>query len=73
MNDAQFQARDMFEQHQFADGVKIKIPAVSPKLSATPGKTRWLGPELGEHTEQVLSALGYTEAQIHAFKEQQII
>ena len=73
MNDAQFQARDMFEQHQFADGAKLKIPAISPKLSATPGKTRWLGPELGAHTEQVLAELGYTGAQIQAFKEQQII
>ncbi|WP_395010514.1 CaiB/BaiF CoA transferase family protein [Undibacterium sp.] len=73
MNDAQFQARDMFEQHQFDDGSSVKLPAISPKLSATPGKTQWLGPNLGAHTEQVLSALGYTETQIQEFKEQQII
>lgn len=73
MNDAQFQARGMFEQHQFADGTSVKLPAISPKLSETPGKTQWLGPELGAHTEQVLSGLGYTEAQIKTFKEQQVI
>jgi formyl-CoA transferase len=33
---------------------------VVPKLSRTPGGTRWLGPALGEHTAQVLSELGYT-------------
>jgi len=35
------------------------------KLSRTPGAHERLpGPQLGEHTEQVLSAAGYTEAQI---------
>lgn len=73
MNDAQFQAREMFEQHQFADGTSVKLPAISPKLSETPGRTLWLGPDLGAHTEEVLFALGYTIEQIQAFKEQQII
>jgi crotonobetainyl-CoA:carnitine CoA-transferase CaiB-like acyl-CoA transferase len=73
MSDAQFQARDMFEQHQFDDGSSVKLPAISPKLSATPGKTQWLGPSLGAHTESVLSGLGYTDEQIREFKEQQII
>ncbi|MBC3830719.1 CoA transferase [Undibacterium amnicola] len=73
MNDAQFQAREMFEQHQFADGTSVKLPAISPKLSETPGRTLWLGPDLGAHTEEVLFALGYTLEQIQAFKEQQII
>jgi formyl-CoA transferase len=30
---------------------------VVPKLSETPGVLRWVGPELGEHTEQVLIEL----------------
>ncbi len=64
MRDPQFLARGMFEQHAFADGTPVKLPAVVPKLSATPGQTRWLGPRLGEHTEEVLRGLGYDDARI---------
>ena len=64
LEDQQFLARKMFEQHVFRDGSPIKLPAVTPKFSETPGGTRWLGPELGEHTDEVLRALGYDVAQI---------
>ena len=64
LEDQQFLARKMFEQHVFRDGSPIKLPAVTPKFSETPGGTRWLGPELGEHTDEVLNALGYDAAQI---------
>ncbi|ARP91549.1 formyl-CoA transferase [Bordetella genomosp. 9] len=62
--DPQFIARGMIEQHRFADGTPVKLPAVTPKLSQTPGGTRWLGPRLGEHTEEVLKSLGYDAAAI---------
>ncbi|MEB0138332.1 MULTISPECIES: CaiB/BaiF CoA-transferase family protein [unclassified Undibacterium] len=73
MSDPQFLARDMFEQHQFADGSGVKLPAVSPKMSLTPGQTRWLGPRLGEHTHQVLTELGYSAADIEQFEKQQLV
>ncbi|MNQ28713.1 Succinyl-CoA:(R)-benzylsuccinate CoA-transferase subunit BbsF [compost metagenome] len=63
-SDPQFLARRMIEQHQLADGSPVKLPAVVPKLSETPGQTRWVGPKLGEHTEEVLKALGYDSAAI---------
>lgn len=66
MSDPQFLARNMFEQHQFADGTPVKLPAISPKLSATPGQTHWLGPALGQHNEEVLRGLGYSAAEIAA-------
>lgn len=62
--DPQFLARRMIEQHHFADGSPVKLPAVMPKLSETPGGTRWIGPSLGEHTEEVLKSLGYDSAAI---------
>jgi formyl-CoA transferase len=46
------------------DGVPITMPGIVPKLSATPGQVRWLGPALGAHTDEVLAHLGYDAAEI---------
>lgn len=73
MTDPQFLARNMFEQHHFKDGTPVKLPAISPKMSLTPGQTRWLGPELGEHNEDILRGLGYTDEQIGQLREQKVI
>lgn len=69
LEDPQFLARQMFEQHLFRDGTSIRLPAVTPKLSETPGGTRWIGPELGEHTDQVLADLGYSVDEIAALRK----
>ncbi|MDF3035374.1 MAG: CoA transferase [Paucimonas sp.] len=73
MSDAQFLARNMFEQHAFKDGTPIKLPAVTPKLSETPGETKWLGPQLGEHNCEVLSSLGYTEEDMENLRREGVI
>ena len=66
--DEQFAARGMIERAPLPGGGTLAVPAVSPKLSATPGGTRWLGPRLGEHTDEVLSALGLSEAQLQRLR-----
>lgn len=71
--DPQFAAREMIETHVLADGTPIAVPAASPKLSATPGATRWLGPRLGEHTEAVLAELGYSSEDILKLQSRRII
>ncbi|MDY0005391.1 MAG: CoA transferase [Spongiibacteraceae bacterium] len=57
LEDPQYQAREMFERHTVDDGLTLTIPAMVPKLSATPGATRWTGPALGAHTDSVLAQL----------------
>jgi crotonobetainyl-CoA:carnitine CoA-transferase CaiB-like acyl-CoA transferase len=73
MSDPQFLARRMFEQHAFADGTPVKLPAITPKLSETPGETKWLGPTLGEHTDDVLRTLGYDDAGIAALRRDGVV
>jgi formyl-CoA transferase len=73
VRDAQFQARAMFEQAALPDGTPMRLPAVVPKLSATPGETRWIGPKLGEHTDDVLRELGYDLAAIRALRDEGVI
>jgi len=68
VNDAHYLARGMLEEHTLPDGRKFKLPGIVPKLSKTPGATEWIGPKLGAHTAEVLSALGYSEAQQHGLK-----
>ncbi|QIB51070.1 CaiB/BaiF CoA-transferase family protein [Pseudomonas sp. OIL-1] len=72
-SDPQFLARDMFTQGTLPDGKPFKMPGIIPKLSATPGSTEWTGPALGEHTDAVLSDLGYAQGQIEALRQRKIV
>ncbi|MFM0071168.1 formyl-CoA transferase [Burkholderia sp. GAS332] len=71
--DPQFMARQMIQRFKWQDGQEITLPSVTPKLSETPGETRWLGPELGEHTDEVLQSLGYDSDHIARLHAQQIV
>jgi len=56
VNDAHFNARGLFENVE-VNGKPLKIPAIMPKLEKTPGRTRWPGPQLGSHNQEVLGGL----------------
>ena len=71
--DAQFTARGMIEPHHLADGTPVDLPAPAPRLSLTPGKTRWIGPPLGAHTAAVLAELGLDAAQIDALRRDGVV
>jgi len=68
VTDPQYLARAMIERVRLPDGTPLAVPAVVPKLSGTPGATRWVGPALGEHTDEVLAGLGYDAAAIAALR-----
>jgi CoA:oxalate CoA-transferase len=49
---------------------KVKVPGIPVKLSKTPGKVEKLGPELGQHTEEVLmEILNYTWEDLAKLRE----
>jgi len=68
-----FCARDMIRDVKLPDGASLKVPGIVPKLSETPGDLEWIGPKLGEHTEEVLGSLGYSSAEIASLRERGII
>lgn len=71
--DVHYRARDMMQEFSLKDGEKLVLPGIVPKLSKSPGATRWLGPELGAHTAEVLTGLGYDAAQQVTLKKRGVI
>ena len=61
LKDPHYAARGMLVPHEveLEPGVvrTVTFPGVVPKLERSPGSTRGVGPELGEHTDAVLKAL----------------
>lgn len=56
MQDPHYQARGMFETVEI-NGEPLKIPAIMPKLSKTPGRTDWPGAKIGAHNQEILGEL----------------
>ena len=56
LEDPHYNARGLFETVEI-DGEPLKIPAIMPRLSETPGATEWPGGDVGAHTHEVLSEL----------------
>jgi crotonobetainyl-CoA:carnitine CoA-transferase CaiB-like acyl-CoA transferase len=71
--DPHYRARSMLEPHTLPDGTPVDLPGAVPKLSETPGTTRWVGPALGEHTEEVLASLGIDAAAVAALRKQGVV
>ena len=71
--DMQYQARGMIEKHELGDNKEVWLPGIVPKLSETPGGTKWIGPKLGEHTAEVLAGIGIDEVAQRNLKQRGII
>ena len=73
MADPHYQAREMLVSAQLPDGTDVKMPGITPKLSDTPGRVRWNGPVLGEHTADVLESLGRSAEDIADLKRRRVV
>ncbi len=68
-----FIARGLFEEVD-VNGKPLKIPAMVPKLSETPGRTDWPGPEVGAFNDEVYGdLLGLSTEEISSLKEQGVL
>ena len=69
--DPQYQARDMILSVPDARFGEVVMPGVLPVFGETPGSIRWSGPEVGEHTVEVLrQLLDLPEDEIARLREQ---
>jgi crotonobetainyl-CoA:carnitine CoA-transferase CaiB-like acyl-CoA transferase len=65
MVDPHFHARGLFQEADLGDGDKVRLPAIMPQLTETPGGMEWPGPKLGEHNREVYGGLlGYSDEEI---------
>jgi len=54
--DPHYQAREMILETVGADGQRLKVPGIVPKLSATPGRIAGPAPTLGQHNADLAEA-----------------
>ncbi len=75
--DEHYQARGMVQPFKVAvDGEPedIRFPGVVPRLPSTPGEVRWVGPELGEHTDEVLGGLlGIPDDELAGYRARKVV
>ncbi|HLQ96334.1 MAG TPA: CaiB/BaiF CoA-transferase family protein [Pseudogracilibacillus sp.] len=66
--------REMIQNFPLDKEEEVKIPGVVPKMSETPGGTKWLGPDIGEHTKEILTNyLAYDAEKMKELKDKGII
>lgn len=74
VKDPHFNARGLFEEVEILKGEKLRIPAVIPMMSDTPGRTEWGGPSLGAHNEEVFChRLGLSKEEFATLQEEGVI
>lgn len=73
VSDPQYIAREFIE-NVTVGGKPLQIPAFAPKLSRTPGRTQWPGPEVDAHRDEVLRGiLGLDESEIASLRRDGVI
>ncbi|WP_200416007.1 CaiB/BaiF CoA transferase family protein [Virgibacillus salexigens] len=74
VKDPQYMERDMIQTYSLTENDTVKIPGIVPRMSKTPGRTNWLGPDLGTHTVETLrNYLNLTEQEIQDLQDKGII
>ena len=71
--DPVFEERGCFSQTTLVDGNSVRTLARPFIMSGTPWRIERPAPKLGQHTEEVLSSLGYTEADIESLRSEGVV
>lgn len=73
LNHPQVHAREMMIEIEHPNVKNLKVPGFPVKLSETPSNVRRYPPLLGEHTDEVLGELGYSNKQIGELKKGKVV
>ena len=72
--DPQYQARENIISVEDPTDGEIKMSNVVPRLSLTPGRVEWTGPEMGVHNREVYcDLLGYSEADLEQMRAEGVV
>ena len=74
LEDPQFAARESIVRLTHAALGEFPMQNITPRFSGTPAEIRWVGPKLGQHTDQVLAdQLGLADDRIAELRERGIV
>jgi len=69
VNDPQLLSRDMFPEFDHPAEGKVRQLGMAIKLSETPAKFRSFAPVIGQHTDEIVQGLGYSQQQIEELRK----
>lgn len=73
LENEQYQAREAIVELPHPAFGKVKMQNAFPKMSETPGAVRWPGPDLGQHTDEVLGEIGLAPDAVAALRAKGIV
>ena len=73
LENEQYQAREAIVELPHPVFGKVKMQNAFPKLSETPGAVRWPGPDLGQHTDEVLAEVGLSADEVAGLRAKGVV
>ena len=74
LEDPQVETRKLLQYLAYPGAPQpVPLAATAVRLSATPGSIRHRAPMLGEHTDEVLGEVGYTEVEIATLRSNEVV
>lgn len=71
--DPQVKVNGTFVEYEHPSEGKLKTPGFPIRFSKTPSKVTRGAPAVGEHTREILGALGYSEAEVRDLRDRGIV